>query len=332
MRNSLFLILAACALLLASNFVLDPSGYPIRILCLVFLTAAMAQSWNILGGLANQVSLGHAAFFGIGAYTSTVLLVEFGLSPWFGMIAGAALAGVAAVILSIPTSKLKGHYFALATLAFSEACRVVANSVSFTGGPQGISVPYVGDSWAMMQFRTAGGYTPLIALLFFVVFFTYAAVSHSRLGYMLKGIRGNESAAELSGISTATVKVKGIVISAALAAICGTVFAQFIFFLDPDSIFSPLGISVRMVLVAIIGGTATLAGPFVGAVVFILLEEVSRTWLSTFPSGASPLLLGVIMIAIVLWRPDGLISLITPVVRRLTFRTGKKGSQNDEAT
>ena len=122
---------------------LDPRGYWIRVLAITLLFAAMAQAWNIVGGLANQTSLGHAAFFGIGAYTSTVLLLKFGISPWLGMCAAGVLGGVAAFIVAIPTMRLQGHYFALATLAFGEVMRVIANVwTSVTGGPGGLSVPF----------------------------------------------------------------------------------------------------------------------------------------------------------------------------------------------
>src|SRR3954454_17341733 len=128
--------IVAVALLLPLG--LDPRGYAIRVFTLIFLFAAMAQSWNIVGGLANQMSLGHAAFFGIGAYNSTLLLIRLGLSPWLGMAAAALLGGIAAALLSLPIMRLSGHYFALATLAFGEVMRVLANTwAGLTGGPGG---------------------------------------------------------------------------------------------------------------------------------------------------------------------------------------------------
>ncbi|WP_138470572.1 branched-chain amino acid ABC transporter permease [Poseidonocella sp. HB161398] len=310
MKRDLTFILCALAVLAAAGLALDPGGYAMRILCLVFLTAAMAQSWNIMGGLAAQISLGHAAFFGIGAYASTILQVEAGLSPWIGMWIGMVLAVAAAMLLALPTVRLRGHYLALATLAFAEACRVIANSIGITGGPQGISVPYMGNSPAMMQFSQSGGYLPVIGALFALVFGLFALISRSRLGYMLRAIRENEDAAELSGVSAVRVKIAGFAISAALSALCGTVFAQFMYFFDPDSIFSPLSISVRMALVAIIGGLATLSGPLWGAVVLVVLEETARSRFSALPPGVTPLLVGSLLIATVLWRPAGIVSLL----------------------
>ena len=149
--------LALAAVIVATALLpslLDPRGYWIRVLTFTLLFAAMAQAWNIVGGLANQTSLGHAAFFGIGAYTSTVLLLKFGISPWLGMLAGGALGGLAAFIIAIPTMRLQGHYFALATLAFGEVMRVIANVwTSLTGGPGGLSVPFVPPSFAAYSFK-----------------------------------------------------------------------------------------------------------------------------------------------------------------------------------
>ena len=139
-----FAIAAVLAVACVLPLLLSPTGYWIRVLTFTLLFAAMAQAWNIIGGLANQTSLGHAAFFGIGAYTSTLLLLKFGISPWLGMLAGGVLGGVAALIIAIPTMRLQGHYFALATLAFGEVMRVIANVwAPLTGGPVGISVPFV---------------------------------------------------------------------------------------------------------------------------------------------------------------------------------------------
>jgi ABC-type branched-subunit amino acid transport system permease subunit len=137
MTRSLIIIAVVAALALVAGAMLDPRGYVVRVVCLMLLAASLGQCWNIVGGLANQISLGHAAFFGIGAYTSTILQLRYGISPWFGMLAGAAIAGVVGLLISIPTMRLKGSYFALATLAFGEACRIFATAATgLTGGPQ----------------------------------------------------------------------------------------------------------------------------------------------------------------------------------------------------
>src|SRR3954451_18926150 len=162
---------------------LDPQGYTIRVFTLIFLFAAMAQSWNIVGGLANQMSLGHAAFFGIGAYTSTLLLIRLGLSPWLGMAAAALLGGTAAALLSLPIMRLSGHYFALATLAFGEVMRVLANtSAGLTGGPGGISVPFAQDSWWMLNFKSTRPHYYLTLVALAAVTAVFLAIQRSAFG------------------------------------------------------------------------------------------------------------------------------------------------------
>jgi branched-chain amino acid transport system permease protein len=292
---------------------LAPRGYPMRVLCLILLAASLAQSWNIVGGLANQLSLGHAAYFGIGAYTSTILFIQFGLSPWLGMPAGMGLAALAALLLSRPTMGLRGPYFALASLAFAEACRIVANTLSITGGPQGLSVPFVAGGsasplWAM-QFRAAGSFLPLLVGLFAVVFTVFALLSTSRIGLMLRALRENEAASEVAGIDTLRIKLVVAVISAVLAAACGTFYAQFNFFFDPDTVFSATNVSIRMALIAIVGGVGTLAGPLLGALIVLPVEEWLIGHFSDNAAGVAPFLFGTLLVVLVLVRPYGLISL-----------------------
>jgi branched-chain amino acid transport system permease protein len=318
MRRALLLLagIAVVAWLVGSQ--LNPRGYEVRVLCLVLLAASMAQSWNIVGGLANQLSLGHGAFFGIGAYTATVLQISAGVSPWPGALAGMALAMIAALVLSLPTMRLKGPYFALATLAFAEACRVVANAAGITGGPQGLSVPFVGNSWWMLQFRTPGSYLPVFIGLFVVTSLAFALLANGRWGYLLRALRENEDAAEVAGVDTLRTKLVGSLISAALTALCGTAFAQFNFFIDPDTVFSPSGVSIRMALLAIVGGIGTLIGPILGALAIVPLEEVLSATLSQYLGGIAPFTFGVVLIAVVLLRPRGLASL--PGLRLLEGR------------
>ena len=226
------LIALALAVAVAVPFGLEPRGYATRILCLVLLFAAMAQAWNIVGGLANQMSLGHAAFFGIGAYGSTILLVKYGISPWLGLLPGMAAGGVAAWLISLPTMRLRGHYFALATLAFGEVMRLVANTWGgLTGGPSGISVPFSKPGLAVFQFKDMRPYYFLMLAALLVVTAIFAGIRHSKLGYRLRAIRENPSAAEAIGVDTTRTKIIAAVVSGALMAGLGTFYAQFQFFL-----------------------------------------------------------------------------------------------------
>lgn len=321
MKRALFLVGLVSVVAIILALTLDPRGYALRVVCLILLAATLGQCWNIVGGLANQISLGHAAFFGIGAYASTVLQVQWGITPWLGMFLGMILAMVAAFILSLPTMRLKGPYFALATLAFGEACRILATALpGVTGGPQGISVPFVGDSWAMMQFKGAGNYVFLFVGLFIIVSVVFASLAYGKMGYLLRAVRENEEAAEVSGVNTLRVKLMGSLISAALTAATGTLFAQFTFFFDPESVFSVSHISIRAALIAIVGGVGTLAGPIIGALVIVPLEELLTTYFSNDAAGIAPFIFGVILVAVVLLRPRGLVSI---------FQGRRKGPASD---
>lgn len=308
------------ALAIALPFAFEPRGYGIRILCLALLFAAMAQAWNIVAGLANQISLGHAAFFGIGAYTSTLLLIHFGITPWLGMIAAAVLGGLAALLISLPTMRLRGHYFALATLAFGEVMRVVANSWGgLTGGPVGISVPFAKPSLSLMQFaETRASYWVMLGALV-VVTVIFVAIKRSRLGYRLRAIKENADAAEVIGVDTTRTKIVAAVISGALTAALGTLYAQFQFFFDPDTVFGVASISVRMAMIAIVGGIGTAAGPILGAFFVIPLEEIANQVFSAQAAGLSQLVFGVLLILVILVEPRGFMA-IGPRIRRLLRR------------
>jgi branched-chain amino acid transport system permease protein len=312
----LALLILAAALL---PLLLDPRGYWIRVLTFTLLFAAMAQAWNIVGGLANQTSLGHAAFFGIGAYTSTVLLLKFGISPWLGMLAGGALGGVAALVIAIPTMRLQGHYFALATLAFGEVMRVIANVwTSLTGGPGGLSVPFVPPGFAAYSFKLLRPHAYIALAALIVVTVIFEVIRRGAMGYRLRAIRQNAPAAEVIGIDTTRVKLQAAVISGVLVAMLGTLYAQIAVFFDPDTVFGIASISIRIALIAIIGGVGTAAGPILGAFFIIPLEEIMNALLSSRAAGLSQLVFGIILIAVILWRPRGFITVIDAFRARLS--------------
>lgn len=324
-KARLFIVVAACAAVCVLPWLVSGNGYAIRVLTLLLLFAAMAQAWNIVGGLANQISLGHAAFFGLGAYTSTILLIRFGATPWLGIVAGALVAACAGALLSIPTMRLKGHYFALATLAFGEVLRAIGNTwSSLTGGPVGISVPYVPQAGpALMQFSSTRSYYYLMLAMLLLATGIFWKISTSRLGYALRAVKANVDSAEVIGINTARTKILAATISAGLMGACGVLYAQFNFFFDPDSVFSLVSISVRVALICIIGGIGTVFGPIIGACFLLPLEEIFNATLSGKGAGFSQLAYGVILIAIILIEPRGLQSLY----RRLTWQLSEKLAQ-----
>ncbi|WEX08064.1 branched-chain amino acid ABC transporter permease [Chelativorans sp. AA-79] len=313
---------AAVAVAAAVPLFLDPFGYAIRVLTLALLFAALGQAWNIVGGLANQISLGHAAFFGLGAYTSTLLLIHFSVSPWLGMFAGALVAAIAAYLLSFPTMRLRGHYFALATLAFGEVLRIIAISWSdVTGGPVGLSVPFaMEDSFALLQFRSTLPYYYIILGALVLISCVFLAIRHSALGYRLRAVKENVEAAEVIGVDTTRVKIIAAVVSAALTAVLGTLYAQFNYFFDPDAVFGIVPVSIRAAIVTILGGTGTVMGPIVGAFFIIPVEELANSYLSSQMAGLSQLAFGLVLIVVILIQPRGILVLIRDGAAR--FRKG----------
>jgi branched-chain amino acid transport system permease protein len=216
--------------------------------------------------------------------------------------------------------RLRGHYFALATLAFGEVMRVIGNSWGgLTGGPVGISVPFAKPNLALMQFAdTRASYWLMLGALV-VVTVIFVAIKRSRLGYRLRAIKENADAAEVIGVDTTRTKIVAAVISGALTAALGTLYAQFQFFFDPDTVFGVASISVRMAMIAIVGGIGTAAGPILGAFFVIPLEEIANQVFSAQAAGLSQLVFGVLLILVILVEPRGFMA-IGPRIRRLLRR------------
>jgi branched-chain amino acid transport system permease protein len=215
-------------------------------------------------------------------------------------------------VIAIPTMRLHGHYFALATLAFGEVMRVIANVwTSLTGGPGGLSIPFVPPSFAAYSFKVLRPHAYIALAALVVVTVIFEAIRRGAMGYRLRAIKQNLAAAEVVGVDTTRVKLKAAVISGALTAMLGTLYAQLAVFFDPDTVFGIAGISIRIALIAIVGGVGTAAGPVLGAFFIIPLEEIMNDLLSSRAAGLSQLVFGLILIAVILWQPRGFITLFT---------------------
>ena len=237
------------------------------------------------------------------------------------MFAGGALGAMAALVIAIPTMRLQGHYFALATLAFGEVMRVIANVwTSLTGGPGGLSVPFVPPSFLAYSFKLLRPHAYIALAALIVVTVIFQAIRRGAMGYRLRAIRQNADAAEVIGIDTTRVKLFAAVISGALMAMLGTLYAQVAVFFDPDTVFGIAGISIRVALIAIIGGVGTAAGPILGAFFIIPLEEIMNGPLSSRAAGLSQFVFGVILIAVILWQPRGFITALDSLRARLSRR------------
>jgi branched-chain amino acid transport system permease protein len=292
------LILAIAPIFIENDFYLD--GF-----ILIFIWGAFAGAWNIISGHAGMVSLGHNAFFGIGAYTSTLLLLRFGLTPFIGMLIGGALASSVGLLIGIICFRLRSHYFALATLAFGQVTSIVAmNWTSLTNGAEGLALP-IKPSLYNMAFASKLPYLYIgLVLLLAVIGISYA-IEHSKLGYYLTAFRENEEAARALGVKTGRVRLTAMAISSFLAAVIGAFYAQYLVFIDPTSIIR-IQISVQVALFAIVGGIGTTLGPAIGALIFIPMTIALRAKLGTSLPGLHLVIYGTILIIVLLYMPKGI--------------------------
>jgi branched-chain amino acid transport system permease protein len=302
------LLLFVAGLLIALGMLLEGNGYELRIATLVVMFAGMASAWNLIGGYANQTSMGHAAFFGVGAYVSALLFAKFGISPWLGMIAAAVLGLALSVCIGLPTFRLRGHYYALATLACVELLRVLALYFKeLTGGPIGLTVPYVGESFQAFQFAGSRSYYFIgLAMLAVVIFVSYC-IDQGRLGFQLRALRNSHEAAEAVGVDTWRVKLIANAWSGAIMACYGVFYAQFQFFIDPDTVFGFWTISVKVAMMAILGGLGLVWGPALGALILVPLDEWASATFTGNLAALSRFIYGAALIALVLFRPAGLL-------------------------
>jgi len=284
----------------------------------MLMTAQLGVAWNILGGYAGQVSLGHAAFFGCGAYVSTYLLLQHGVTPWLGMIAGALAAAVLALLVGWPCFRLRGHYFAMATIAVGEIVQALVTNWDALGGAVGLSLPVTESGWRGMVFNTSKlPYYYLALGLLALTLLVNDAIARSYLGYYFRAIKDEPDAARSLGVSLTRYKLIAIALSSALTAAGGTLYAQKELYIDPGSVLST-ALSIKVSLVAILGGVGTLLGPVVGAIVLTAIEEASRRWFGGTGRGTDIVIYGLLILGIAVFRPEG----IAGVVRRARVRAG----------
>lgn len=294
-------VLALCAIAAVSI----NSQYAGEIMIRTFLWAGLALAWNIAGGYAGLISFGHAAFFAIGAYTSTILLLAWGISPWLGIIAGALFAGCAGALLTTICARLRGPFFILSTLAAGEVTRIAAlNWRSLTGGPEGLEIPPVPSALDMV-FKNQWPYLALVLAYMVLMFGLSAWIEQSRYGYFLFATRDDEDGAAAIGINPWAMRVSAMALSAALAGIGGTLYAQYFLYLDPTHIVSP-DISFEFALICAIGGLGTASGPVLGALIIVPLSELLRGWLSQSASGLHLVIYGTVVVVVILYFPSGI--------------------------
>ncbi|HYB41625.1 MAG TPA: branched-chain amino acid ABC transporter permease [Candidatus Methylomirabilis sp.] len=313
--------LAGAALL--ALLVLPPfaGSYPVTLATLIFFYAYLGQAWNILGGYAGQLSAGHAAFVGIGAYATAMLSISWGITPWIGMFAGAAAAGALGGVIGFLGFRfgLRGFYFVLLTVAFAEICRIVALNTEAIGGAVGLYITFTGDPW-QFQFQNPRAYYYVALALMLLATAVVWALERSRLGAYLIAIREDEEAAEALGIDAFRCKLYASVLSAFLTGLGGAFYAYYHFSLQPNSLFG-IPLSVEIIIRPIVGGSGTLLGPILGSFILSPLAELSRSYFAAAGwSGAHLIVYGGLLIAVVLFLPGGAYPFLARRARQWTGR------------
>ena len=296
-----FGLAAILSLVLRDAFLLDS-------LVLILIWGTTAAAWNVAGGYAGQISLGHSAFFGLGAYAAAVLGTRWGISPWIGLLVGALIATGVGLVIGYLSNRLRGPYFVLATIAVSQVLLIGSSRWrGFTSGSEGIPVPFRPGFWTLGI--TDKRVWVWIALAFAVLAYLIGIyLERARRGYQLAAVREDEDAALSLGVPARWLKVAAICVSAALTAACGALWTQYIGFVDPFYVFS-VDLSVKFALGAVIGGLGTALGPFLGAALVTLLETFLRAHFGGIGAGLVGIYLiiyGCALIAMVRWVPQGL--------------------------
>ena len=309
-RQRQLLTAGVLLLLCAAIPFLVKDAYTQNLLILTILYAGLAQAWNVLGGYCGQISLGHALYFGIGGYVSTLLFTGLGVPPLFGMFAGGLAGATVALLVGWPCFRLSGHYYAIATIVVAEMGYLLFLNWDAVGAATGIYTPIGDDSWVNMQFRTS-------KVPFYVLVVGYAAacwgvaflVEGSRWGFYWRAVRDDFIAARSLTVRVFPSKMAAAFISGGLTGIGGAIYAQYVGYIDPDSMFSA-NLSILVALPAVIGGVGSIWGPLIGAAVLIPVSELTRSYAGGGGTGIDLMIYGGLIVVIALARPAGLVSLL----------------------
>ena len=310
-RRTRELVVGAILLVLIALLpLLVTDTYSRNLLILVLLYAGLAQAWNVLGGYCGQISLGHALYFGIGGYVSTLLFVNLGITPLLGMLAGGCLAGLCALLVGWPCFRLSGHYYAIATVVVGELGYLLFLNWDWVGGASGVYVPFTGTSAIDLQFRITKLPWIYLTLAFAALAWIIAwVVEGSRWGYSWRAVKDDVVAARSLAVRVFPSKMAAAAISGGLTGMGGAIYAQYVGYIDPDSMFNG-SLSVLIALPAVLGGVGTLWGPLLGAAVLIPVSELSRSYLGGSGSGVDLMIYGALIVVVALARPAGLVSLL----------------------
>ena len=305
----------ATALMLSAG-----DNFLLSILATTFLFAGLSTAWNIVGGFGGQFSLCHAVFFAEGAYLTANMVLHGNISPWLSLPPAFVLAALTSVLISWPVFRLRGPFFAIATMTFNEVVFVLANyAVPITGGSQGMRVPFRAG-WQNMIFPGRIAYAWLMLGFLVLCLVVSLFLLRSRLGYYLQAVRDNEAAADASGISVLRTKLAAMAISAGLTGIGGSLFMMYVRIVDPPTLLTLSDIGVRFALIAVIGGIGTGYGPLLGALLIVPLDAWLRTQLGAAAPGSNLVVMGAALVLASLFFKRGLMGALAPFTLRLAGR------------
>ncbi|RZI41593.1 branched-chain amino acid ABC transporter permease [Herbaspirillum sp. HC18] len=310
-RVVLLAVLAVAALL--PWFVDSPAHQNVAIL--ILMAAQMGVAWNIVGGYAGQVSLGHVAFYGIGAYTSTLLLTQFGVNPWIGMLLGGIVAAAVSLVIGWSCFRLKGHYFTMATIAVAEIVQIIFTNWEFAGAAVGITLPMDNQGWEALVFSSKVPYYYIALGLLLVTLLANYLIEKSYLGYYFRAIKDEPDAARSLGVNLSTYKQVAFAVSSFFTALGGSLYAQKELYIDPASVIGT-AVSIKMALVSILGGIGTLFGPVVGAGVLTIIDEGTRVMFGGSGRGTDLIIYAALIIVIAVYYPTGVMGWIKSFIAR----------------
>lgn len=284
------------------------SNYRLNLIISILTAAYFAQCWNLMSGYTGQFSFGHAAFYGIGAYTSSIMFVDFGINPWIGLICGMVISGIVAAGIGYLSFhyNLKGDYFALATMAFCEIFRVIFKNTKALHAASGVSIPF-SKKISLMQFGSKAGFLYAAFIMLAVITFGLYKIRRTKMGLYFVAVRENEDAARALGINAFKYKMIALIASAMLSAVGGTFYAQYYLYIDPTIAFGNT-VSVSAITPCIIGGVGTVFGPIIGAVILEPISEITNAALSNYV-GMNMVVYGLILVIVIMVMPKGVIGL-----------------------
>jgi len=288
---------------------------------LIFFWFGFVIFCNLYSGYWKRLSFGHVSFLGIGSYTSTLLYLNFGISPWIGMLVGGVISAVAALLIGGTTLRLKGTFFVLSTIAFGEILKVrTITSKDIPAGAMGLMIPFQ-PGFSNMIWQGKIPYAILTWLYMLIVLLISVKLEKSKLGYSLIALGENQQAAENLGVNSTKTMLVAFVMSAVLTSFGGTIFAQYVMFIEPNSVMS-MSNSINFILLAIAGGLGTAFGPMIGSFILTPISNLLRGYLAGI-SGLHGFILGMVLIIILLYRPDGILPQLKLLFKHIFNKSDK---------